>query len=194
MFYQKLRMTLAAGLLSIATIPFVANEAAAGFGHKLVDQTGCCTKCPACDHACNFSVDVVDETKTCFEVESKVICIPRVVFPWQKGNCDAVCNNGAKTRRICVLKTKDYKCPKCEYSWSAEKKATCCDTHSGHSHGGHHSIEHAPVEHAPAPPAPMPAEQVAPEAPQPYSLPSPAQASRPTEDAYYSLFETITTR
>ncbi|WP_372724700.1 hypothetical protein [Novipirellula sp.] len=189
MFYQTLRMTLATGLLVFAAMPFAANQATAGSGHHLLDQTGCCTKCPACDHRCNFSVDVVDETKTCFEVESKVICIPRVVFPWQKGNCDAVCNNGAKTRRICVLKTKDYKCPKCEYSWSAEKKATCCDTHSGHSHGGHHSIEHAP-----APPAPTPAEQVAPEAPQPYSLPSPAQASRPSEDAYYSLFETITTR
>ena len=36
-------------------------------------------------------------------------------------------NNGARTRRIRVLKTESYTCPKCEYSWSAEKVG--CDPH-----------------------------------------------------------------
>ncbi|TWU26474.1 hypothetical protein Pla52o_03270 [Novipirellula galeiformis] len=185
MIHQTLRMTLAIALFSLLATPFAANASAAGLGHKLIDQTGVCTRCPACDHSCQFSVDVVDEKKTCFEVESKVICIPRVVFPWQKGNCDAVVrNNGARTRRVCVLKTKEYKCPRCEYSWSAEKKKPC--------DGNHH--EHRPSEPSVIEHAPTPAENVAPEATTPQSLPAPVQAARLGEDAYYSLFETLSTR
>ncbi len=78
--------------------------------------------CPNCDYVCKFNAETVDEDKECFDVESKVICIPRVVFPWQK-KCNPCANNGAWTRTICVLKTEKYKCPKCEYTWSAEKRS-----------------------------------------------------------------------
>jgi hypothetical protein len=64
------------------------------------------------------------------------------VFPWQKkkckscsscdGNgCSHCVNNGARTRKVCVLKPSSYKCPKCEYTWSAEKRDGCsggCDS------------------------------------------------------------------
>jgi hypothetical protein len=30
-------------------------------------------------------------------------------------------------RRICVLKTDKITCPKCKYSWSAEKRCAGCD-------------------------------------------------------------------
>jgi len=111
------------------------------WGHKILDQTGCCQRCPECDHCCRLDAELVDEDIPCFNVESKVICIPRVVFPWQLKkcrsctSCDGVgctncVHNGAKTRRICVLKADKYTCPKCEYTWTPEKKACvtgCCD-------------------------------------------------------------------
>lgn len=119
----------------VATAAAAINTSSAGFGLRcpLPDQTGCCCRCPACDHVCNLEAKVVDEEIPCFDVESKVICIPRVVFPWQKrkghgscdscdgGGCSQCVHNGAKTRRICVLTTDKYKCPKCQYTWSAEK-------------------------------------------------------------------------
>jgi hypothetical protein len=111
----------------------MSNDAKAGIHDILrVDQTGSCKRCPACDYQCKLNAEIVDEEKPCFDVESKVICIPRVVFPWQRkkclscGACDGLgcthcVNNGARTRRISVLKNDSYKCPKCKYSWSAEK-------------------------------------------------------------------------
>ena len=114
---------------------FSSTDATAGlWGTRLLDQTGCCRRCPACDHVCNLDAEQTEEEKTCFDVETKVICIPRVVFPWQKkkscSSCDACdgqgcrscVHNGAKTRKVCVLKTFKYMCPKCKYTWSAEKK------------------------------------------------------------------------
>ena len=129
--------------VSVGSLLSLADVSAGWGGKKILDQTGCCKRCPACDHVCNLDAEQVEEEKTCFDVETKVICIPRVVFPWQKkkscDSCDAcdgrgcsVCvHNGARVRKVCVLKTDKYKCPKCEYTWSAEKKPCtvgCCDT------------------------------------------------------------------
>lgn len=88
-------------------------------GFAVARATGCCV-CPQCQHRCQLKAERVEEERECFEVESKVVCIPRVVFPWQKQCCDPCFNNGARTRRVCVLKTETYQCPKCEYSWTLE--------------------------------------------------------------------------
>lgn len=118
------------------------SSVSAGPG-KLLDQTGH-SCCPVCDHKCNLDVEEIEVDKTCFEVESKVICIPRVVFPWQKAKktacascdscdgrgCTSCVHNGARVRKICVAKAKKYKCPACKYTWTAEKKESCgggCD-------------------------------------------------------------------
>ncbi len=117
-------------------------------------QTGC-PHCQETCQTCKLEAELVDIEEKCFEVEEKVICIPRVVFPWQTGNgwfshgkkkgfgtcdscdgrgcssCNACVHNGAKTRKIKVLKSsKKDGCPVCEYTWSAEKKAcsTCCNS------------------------------------------------------------------
>lgn len=84
-----------------------------------------CHTCPSCKYVCKFEAEKVDEKIPCFDVEEKVICIPRVVFPWQKSKCDPCANNGAWIRKVCVLKRDSYTCPKCEYSWKAEKKEIC---------------------------------------------------------------------
>jgi len=95
-----------------------------------------CKKCPSCD--CSLEAKMVDVEKSCFEVETKTICIPRVVFPWQRkkacGSCDSCdgsgcnscVNNGAKTRCIRVIKKKKYTCPECRYSWTPNTSG-CCD-------------------------------------------------------------------
>ena len=160
MSFRNLSHLLLAAFVAITICTLLKPADAAGFlGTKCLDQTGCCKRCPACDHVCNLDAELVDEEKPCFEVESKVICIPRVVFPWQTGkscfpfcnkkgcnscdscdgrgcdSCNACINNGARTRRVCVLKTDKYTCPKCEYTWTAEKKPcatgcieSCCDS------------------------------------------------------------------
>ncbi len=138
--------TLAATLVVIGQLLTLSPQADAGlWGFKLLDQTGsnCC--CPECGHCCKLDAEEVDVEKSCFDVECKTICIPRVVFPWQKKKarsacdacdgcdgrgCTACVHNGAKTRTIKVLTTKKYKCPECKYTWSAEKKGCvtgCCD-------------------------------------------------------------------
>ena len=102
--------------------------------------------CPKCDckcYTCELEADIVDVKKTCFEVEEHVICIPKVVFPWQRGKilcqrgkrgcgsscdscggagCNACVRNGAKIRKIKKLKTKKYTCPECEYRWTAKER------------------------------------------------------------------------
>lgn len=122
------------------------TAAEAGWCGKCLDQTGCSCCCPACDHCCRLEAEQVDEDITCFEVESKVICIPRVVFPWQKKKCHSCdscdgrgctncIHNGARTRRVCVLKTDKYTCPKCKYTWTPEPTG-CCDGCDGVCDGG----------------------------------------------------------
>ena len=117
---------------------------------KHASNNPCCckTECPRCDHVCELSVDLEDVAKNCYCVEEKAVCIPRIVFPWQKraccgspscdGSCDGVCddycdgncngncgvkccryNNGACTKYVRVLKKFEYKCKVCKYEWNA---------------------------------------------------------------------------
>ena len=127
------RLLAAIAIMAIGALSMRTNNASAIFGKKCVDQTGCpCFTCPSCRHTCNLEAELVDAEKICFETEEKVICIPRVVFPWQKNKraccgcteqpCSNCTHNGAKTRKICVLKVKTYTCPECEYTWSPKEK------------------------------------------------------------------------
>jgi hypothetical protein len=105
-------------------------------------------QCPQCDHTCKFSVDTDKEAKHCYDSECEPICIPKVVFPWQKkkaccnscnscaGGCDACAgtgcdgscgggskccnyNNGACIRYVNKLKKYEYECEVCKYKWEA---------------------------------------------------------------------------
>jgi len=118
----------------------------AGCGHHAKQHC-----CPECNHTCKLEAKEVEVEKKCYEIECETICVPRVVFPWQTGDCcwfpwgkkkshgnpcDScdgggckVCtncvHNGATVRKIKVLKTKSYKCPECQYSWSVEDAPSC---------------------------------------------------------------------
>ncbi len=118
-----------------------------GHGH-------CRTTCPNCHACCTLKVESGKEEKSCWEIECEEICIPCVVFPWQKwkadrngghaSGCPAGCdgghgtcacgscakgkcscvNNGARVKVVKKLKKKTYECPKCKYEWSP---SCCCN-------------------------------------------------------------------
>lgn len=135
---MSIKRTLQTCLMLAVAMCLIQTQDASAIGGKLLDQTGHAC-CPVCDHVCKLDAKQIEEEKTCFEVESKAICIPRVVFPWQRAKkaacascdacdglgCTACVHNGARVRKICVLKTEKYKCPACKYTWSAEKKDSC---------------------------------------------------------------------
>ena len=86
----------------------------------------CCATCPACKACCKLKVEDDKEKKSCYKVECEEICIPRVVFPWQKKHsCDPCLNNGAKVKTVRKLKKHSYECPTCKYTWTPVK-ADCC--------------------------------------------------------------------
>ena len=132
------RFRITSSLLSVAMIATLAMKSEKAQAE--INILGVCTKCPSCD--CALEAKMVDVEKSCFEVETKTICIPKVVFPWQRkkacGSCDScdgqgcnTCiNNGATTRCIRVIKKKKYTCPECKYSWSHKGSGGCdngCD-------------------------------------------------------------------
>jgi hypothetical protein len=159
----KIPLTLALAMLIVAAAQLVNPYET--FAGDCLDQTGCSLCCPECQHCCQLEAEMGDVEKKCFEVETEVICIPRVVFPWQVGkrcfpfckknersSCDS-CNgrgcsncvhNGAKTRKIKILKSRKYQCPQCEYAWSTVEKpcgsscgpAGCCDSGCDSGLGG----------------------------------------------------------
>ena len=125
-------------VLAIAMIATYATHA--NTANAQINICGRCKMCPNCD--CSREAKMVDVEKSCFEVETKTICIPRVVFPWQRkkagescdscdGNgCNSCVNNGAKMRCIRVIKKKKYTCPECKYSWTPNTTGACdgaCD-------------------------------------------------------------------
>jgi hypothetical protein len=85
-----------------------------------------CVECPSCQgefvappmEYCELEVKEGTEERTCFEIDQKTICIPKVIPPWRQGCCEPVC---AEARSVKILKTKKYECPICEYKWSVKK-------------------------------------------------------------------------
>jgi hypothetical protein len=88
-------------------------------------QSGGCVHCPECSESfvpppqeyCELEISEGKESKTCFEIDYKTICIPKVVPPWRQC-CEPIC---AEARSVKVLKTKKYECPVCNYKWTVKK-------------------------------------------------------------------------
>ena len=100
---MSIKKTIQASLLLVAVLCLLNAQHASALGGKLLDQTGCAC-CPVCDHVCKLEAEKVEVEKTCYNVEAKVICIPRVVFPWQKARksacaaCDCANRSGRRPR------------------------------------------------------------------------------------------------
>ncbi len=125
------KLIFAIALLMPATLATQVSVAQAGG----LDCLGC-SLCPKCDNCCTLSVDKVDVDKHCWEIECKQICIPRIVFPWQKPDCCGRCvDNGARVKTIKVLKKHSYTCPECEYTWTPRNVGCCGSCGRGKSCG-----------------------------------------------------------
>lgn len=80
-----------------------------------------CLRCPECNATCcELTLEEKIEKASCYEVKREKICIPNVVFPWQKKCCNPRANNGARVRTVKVMTKREYECPKCEYKWEAK--------------------------------------------------------------------------
>jgi len=103
----------------------IAFSAAMFAGRAVVAGEGCGAKCPSCDYVCEMTVDSSPEKKSCWKIEYKPVCIPKVTFPWQRGctSCGksgkggkgcAGCNGCAKIKYVKVLVKHEYECPSCK--------------------------------------------------------------------------------
>ena len=114
--------------------------------HKCISR---CVVCPQCHTCCEFKAEAAKEEKHCWKIECEEICVPCIVFPWQKrhatscktGRCDGKCacspsgicasgscnkccqtvNNGARVITVRKLKKHKYECPTCKYQWTPKK-------------------------------------------------------------------------
>ncbi|MEZ6091244.1 MAG: hypothetical protein R3C05_25160 [Pirellulaceae bacterium] len=78
-------------------------------------QCGMCKEHCAC---CTLKCEPVDAKAYDWEVEYKQVCIPKVVFPWQKNRCNPCVNNGACVRCVRVLKEVERKTKELKYTWT----------------------------------------------------------------------------
>ncbi len=77
-----------------------------------------CDRCPNCNaEVCVSESKIEKEKRSCWKTEQKVICIPKIRFPWQK--CDGP--KCGKTKTITVLKKHSYECEVCRHEWKILK-------------------------------------------------------------------------
>ncbi len=120
--------------------------------------------CPHCGDACYPTVVKGTETKHCWNVETKAICIPKVRFPWES-NCGKGCGGKAcgkdncvppkcgRTKYVRVLVKHEYECSTCKYVWDVDSYK------NGHGkYDGVKSDKAPSVEVPAAPPSPAVAE------------------------------------
>lgn len=116
-----------AGLFATAVVT-AAPQCQCGKRHSCLQcrRGSECVECPSCQgefcpppqEYCELEVSQGKEERTCYEIDQKTICIPKVVPPWRQDCCEPVC---AEARSVKILKTKKYECPICEYKWTVRK-------------------------------------------------------------------------
>jgi hypothetical protein len=143
-------------IIALAAVTAAASGALAGDGPFVKSHCGGghFVHCPKCHHACEFSIEPEKVTKDCYEVECKTICIPCVVFPWQKSHCDhgkggkhgkggCFAHNGAKSKCVRVLKKYEYECERCKCKWTpvGGKKSGCGSVKAYEIEGGEIEVD-----------------------------------------------------
>lgn len=129
-----LHLIVAVALTSMTSAVFASD----GPGEKPDCRGRCIVRCPNCCHDCVFSANKENVDKTFYDVACKDICIPRILFPWQKGCCSCAkggkdgdgkggccaVHNGAKTKSVRVLKKYKYECSECKHKWTPVPKGS----------------------------------------------------------------------
>ena len=144
-------------LLALALVATIAGTPAFAGDQGYHGKDGGCSRsrafCPHCGDACYPTVTKGTETKTCWNVETKSICIPRIRFPWEKACCDKGCGKDGcvppkcgRTKCVNVLMKHEYECSTCKYSWDVDSYKQ--------GNGKSDKAAHGPTEAAPAVPQP----------------------------------------
>ena len=101
--------TLSRAQAAILAVTSNCNCNSCSHSHRRIKR-----RCPKCQNDfCTLKCEKNKVTKKCFNVDQKIVCIPKVTWPWQK--CPAKC---ARTRTVNVLKSDKYECCECKYTWS----------------------------------------------------------------------------
>lgn len=71
------------------------GSCAGGRRGLLRNRNVCCPECDGCfnEAQCTLKIESVEEEKTCFEVDYKTICIPKVCPPWKQNNRRVFCGD-----------------------------------------------------------------------------------------------------
>ena len=115
------------GTLLVAVTAMITSVAQAG------EQKTCCCMCGK--KVCVLEVSKEEEEVTCFQVESKEICIPGIRLPWDK--CGTRRCGGV--RKVCVLSEDKKEKTVCKYDWSIKTICTTCCQHHGFKHKHRHA-------------------------------------------------------
>ena len=212
MFNKTLKSVVLQSLLYSAAAAFMLF-AMTSFGvaqnRGLFGCMGCkkgCTKhvqcCPECaEEVCSCSCVKVEESRSCFKVDYKTICIPKVKLPWESC-CKPRC---AEARSVKVLLVHRYKCPKCKCRWEVQQPKPPVlpgqmgiEGEVGIVPGDQHLIDgqpfDAPQEGMPVPSSELPSSDQplneVPAAPQPTQRPADTstQSNQPTSNPYKDYF------
>ncbi len=170
-------------LLALAAVAMLATTSVLAGKPQLAQCSDCRVgkqvHCPHCSKPCSPTVSKDMETKHCWCVETKTICIPKVRFPWERHQDCCESKNGCpppkcgRTKCVRVLVKKEYECPVCKYKFDVEKDANCA---------AHGKPQFAPGENGtdtPAPPVPTEARR---QLHQPRSAVQSVEATEPTAD------------
>jgi len=114
--------------VSVAGAPALAGDHVQDGKHAAHGKNGRGACCPHCGEVCYPTVSKEKETKTCWEIDTKTICIPKVRFPWEAGCCGKGCGKDGcpppkcgRTKCVNVLMEHEYECSTCKYSWDVDK-------------------------------------------------------------------------
>ncbi len=110
MHMLKLAILSSTGVLCAVVMP---GGTAFAQGDSIFRRNSC-SRCSQCDEErCELCVVKAMETRYCYDVDHKTICVPKVKLPWQ--NC---CEQPtAETKQIKVLNHKHIKNPICICKW-----------------------------------------------------------------------------
>lgn len=114
---RSLQFTMAILLCSVVG-PAMAGDPDAGHGRGWF--------CRKCSEPCFPKVSKEKETRYCWDVDTKTICIPRVRFPWEhcsgkggKSGCSApLCG---QSKPVKILMKCEYERGVCEYDWEQDQ-------------------------------------------------------------------------
>ena len=87
---------------------------------------------------CKPVIKQVDITRTCYNIETKTICIPPTRFPWDFSPCDGVCGSNCRADDKCGARTSCGLDGKCVLVRKCAAAGACtpvgrCETGSGNN-------------------------------------------------------------